>query len=302
MADPEGLPTSARPIDRIALQRVRARLRAAAQAPWLHGEVARRMAERLPVIKLKPQRVVDWWAPLGASRKVLERACPQAALIEVVESDPGESPDRRWWHRLLGRRREAVVEEGLAAAGCQMLWSNMGLHLSADIEDLMQRWRRAVAVDGFLMFSTLGPGTLGELRALYRQEGWSSPMAPLVDMHDLGDMLVHAGFADPVMDQETITLTWPTADAMLTELRSLGANMDPRRYSGLRTPRWRRRLGEGLEARRDAAGRVAMSFEIVYGHAFCPPPRPRVAEQTTVSVDEMRRMVRSGRKPTPPGR
>jgi malonyl-CoA O-methyltransferase len=303
MADPVGLPTSARPIDRVALQRVRARLRAAPEAPWLHGEVARRMAERLPLIKLQPQRVVDWWAPLGASREVLERACPQAALIDVVETlDAGGGPSARpWWQRLWKRPREVVLEDRLPAADCQLLWSNMGLHLESDVEGLMKRWRQALAVDGFLMFSTLGPGTLDELRALYHVNGWSSPMAPLVDMHDLGDMLVHAGFADPVMDQETLTLTWATADEMLAELRDLGANMDPRRCAGLRTPRWRERLTGELEKRRNPQGRLGMRFEIVYGHAFCPVPRPRVAERTTVSVDDLRTMARSGRKPTPPG-
>jgi malonyl-CoA O-methyltransferase len=114
-------------------------------------------------------------------------------------------------------------------------------------------WRRALAVDGFLMFSTLGPGHAAGLRELYRQQGWPPPMAPLVDMHDLGDMLVHAGFADPVMDQETLTLTWPTPKALLAELRAWAATCRSAAPAGLRTPRWRGRLLEGLEARRDAA-------------------------------------------------
>lgn len=307
MADPEALPSAARLIDLVAVERVRTRLRASPEAPWLHGEVARRMAERLPLVKLQPRRVVDWWAPLGGSRELLQGVYPQAAFVEVVDdaSGPGvldARPTSGWWKRLWQPPREVLAESALPAAACQLLWSNMGLHLAPDIEALMRQWRRALAVDGFLMFSTLGPGTLGELRALYRAQGWASPMAPLVDMHDLGDMLVHAGFADPVMDQETIALTWPTAEAMLAELRTLGGNADPRRFPGLRTPGWRSRLIEVLEAHRDDRGRVKMSFEIVYGHAFCPAPRPRLAEQTTVSVDDMRAMVRAGRKPVPPPR
>jgi malonyl-CoA O-methyltransferase len=118
-------------------------------------------------------------------------------------------------------------------------------------------------------------------------------------MHDLGDMLVTAGFADPVMDQETVTLTWPDADAALAELRTLGGNVSPQRFAGLRTPRWRQRLGQTLVERAGTGdGRIALEFEIVYGHAFRPAPRPRLAAQTEVSVDEMRQMVRStGRRP-----
>jgi malonyl-CoA O-methyltransferase len=117
-------------------------------------------------------------------------------------------------------------------------------------------------------------------------------MAPLVDMHDLGDMLVQAGFADPVMDQEVLTLTWPDADTLLAELRALGGNADPRRHAGLRTPRWKARLKQRLQDRADAQGRIAMTFEIVYGHAFRVAARPRLAAQTEVSLDTMREMVR----------
>ena len=158
------------------------------------------------------------------------------------------------------------------------------------------RWHRAMAVDGFVMFSTLGPGTLAGLRALYAAQGWPPPCAPFVDMHDLGDMLVEAGFADPVMDQETVTLTWPTPSALLDELRGLGGNVDPARHAGLRTPRWRERLQQALSATAGAGGRVALDFEVVYGHAFRPPPRPRVAALTEVAVDDLRAMARAGRK------
>jgi malonyl-CoA O-methyltransferase len=165
----------------------------------------------------------------------------------------------------------------------------------------MSQWHRALAVDGFLMFSTLGPGTLESLQALYRRQGWPRPFAAFVDMHDLGDMLVHAGFADPVMDQEQITLTWPTAEALLGELRGLGGNVDPLRHPGLRTPRWRARLQGALAETADASGRIGLTFELVYGHAFKPAPRPRLAGQTSVPLDDMRAMIRSGRRQPGPG-
>jgi malonyl-CoA O-methyltransferase len=177
----------------------------------------------------------------------------------------------------------------------QLLWANMVLHGVADPQAEMQRWQRVLAVDGFLMFTTLGPGTLGGLRTLYAQQGWPSPFAPFVDMHDLGDMLLHAGFADPVMDQEQITLTWPTAEAALAELRGLGGNVALARPAGLRTPRWRARLTEQLLAVCGREGRVALDFEVVYGHAFRPAPRPRLAAETAVPLDDLRAMVRAGR-------
>ncbi|MBC7940093.1 MAG: biotin synthase [Chitinophagaceae bacterium] len=194
---------------------------------------------------------------------------------------------------------QVLSEDTLPAGAGQLLWANMVLHGALEPQAVMRQWHRALAVDGFLMFSTLGPGSLQSLRDLYRAQGWPVPHAPFVDMHDLGDMLIEAGFADPVMDQETITLTWPTPTAALAELRQLGGNVDPRRFVGLRTPRWRGRLLALLTASspaRDHSGRVALDFEIVYGHAFRPPPRARLTVETTVPLDDLRAMVRAGRR------
>jgi malonyl-CoA O-methyltransferase len=143
------------------------------------------------------------------------------------------------------------------------------------------------------MFSCLGPGTLRALRDLYLRMGWPPAMADFVDMHDLGDMLVHAGFADPVMDQEVITLSWDGPQALLRELRSLGANASPDRWAGLRTPRWRARLLAELGAMAAPDGRIHMQFEVAYGHAFKAAPRAPLSAETTVSLDDMRTMVRS---------
>jgi len=299
-----------RPLDAQALARVLRRLNAAAQPPWLHGEVARRMAERLAVIKLQPAALADWPAFTGASREQLRQVYPGAAVLAI-------EPDARrrdataaalkepWWSpaRWRGGVARVLTPSELAAGEAQLLWSNMALHLADDPQALFTTWHRALAVDGFLMFSTLGPGTLGSLRSLYASEGWGDAFAPFVDMHDLGDMLIEAGFADPVMDQETLTLTWPDAERALAELRGLGGNMAASRWPGLRTPRWRARLLEALaaQARRTPDGRLALEFEIVYGHAFRPLPRPRVAAETALPLDDLRAMVRSGRRAASPG-
>jgi malonyl-CoA O-methyltransferase len=170
----------------------------------------------------------------------------------------------------------------------------MMLHAVVDPPRLIERWQQLLSVDGFVMFSCLGPGTLRELRALYAQLGWPAATPGFVDMHDLGDMLVQAGFADPVMDQETLTLRWDSAEAVLAELRSLGGNAAPDRAVGWRTPRWRRRLLDGLESLRGADGKIGLSFEVAYGHAFKAAPRLKVGETTTVPLTDLRAMLRSG--------
>lgn len=295
---PEPSRPTPRPVDPLALARIRRRLQAAVEAPWLHVEVARRMADRLRLIRRPPARWIDWNAHRGGGTALLRVVYPEAAG-QRVESLPPPSPVRPWWRRWTRDPDAAApcAPDEIPAGSTDLLWSNMGLHLESDPALEFGRWRRALAVDGFLMFSTIGPGTLVQLNALYAESGWGAPFAPAVDMHDLGDLLLEAGFAEPVMDQETLTLTWPDAAAALAELRSLGGNAAIDRFPGLRTPRWRDRLHAALEARRGADGRIGLAFEVVYGHAFCPPPRMPVRHETRIDAEALRSAAQRGIRP-----
>jgi malonyl-CoA O-methyltransferase len=287
--------TTARDIDRAALARAQRRMARTRPAPWLHGEVARRMAERLALIKLRPAVVVDWCAHAGSSGEALRAACAGARIVRV-ETAGGAMPAPAGWRALWRREPAAIAPDALAAGSAQLVWANMALHFEPDPQATFAQWRRALGTDGFVMFSTLGPDTLKTLREIYRDAGWGAAHAPFVDMHDLGDMLVHAGFADPVMDQEMLRLTWATPQALRAELRTLGGNAARDRHAGLRTPRWRAQLDAALAARAGSDGRITLEFEIVYGHAFNPPPRLRVAGETRLGADELQRMARAGRR------
>ena len=296
---------AARPFDRVATEAALRHLAKAPEAPWLHCEVARRMGERLEIIRVQPEWLIDWWSFLGAGAEVLERVYPKARGL-VVEPNPAllgrsrSAAQRPWWAiRGRGRHSQAVLETDEIQLRAQLIWANMMLHAVADPPALFERWERLLGADGFVMFSCLGPGTLRELRALYQQLGWSSPTPAFVDMHDLGDMLVQAGFADPVMDQETLTVRWNDPETLLRELRALGRNTNPERATGLRTPRYRARLVQALDALRGADGSIGLSFEVAYGHAFKAAPRLRADRPTTVSLEDMRAMVRSGKRSTP---
>jgi len=281
------------------------RLACRAEAPWLHVEVARRMAERLAWIKRRPVRVIDWWSAPGGSLASLRAALPREARIDAVEPSAALAARSAaalaapWWsaRRWNGRAGTAWLEADAPRDGAaEMLWSNMALHWSGEPAEVFARWRAAVAVDGFVMFSCFGPDTLRELRALYGVQGWGAASHSFIDMHDLGDALVGAGFADPVMDMETVALHWADLPSMRAELRGLGSNAARSRHAGLRTPRWQARWSElARQALDGPAGRPHLSFEIVYGHAFVAPPRLAVAAETRVGVEELRRMARAGR-------
>jgi malonyl-CoA O-methyltransferase len=269
--------------------------------PWLHEEVARRMAERLEWIKLAPQAWAHWEPVRGGLdvQGAIEQRYPSARCLLVEPEGPrqeaGRSASARpWWQRWSGPRREFVT--GLPDGSVQMLWANMALHFAIDPQALLARWHRALAPEGFLMLTCFGPDTVRELHALYAALGWPPPGPQFTDMHDWGDMLVHGGFAEPVMDMERLTLSWESPARLLAELRELGANLHPGRFPALRGRRWRARLEQALDDRlRGADGRLALTFEIVYGHALKPTPRVKMSDRSAVSLEDMRAMLQADR-------
>ena len=275
---------------------------AATSSPWLHEEVARRMVERLDWIRMKPTSWLHWDATRGGlqAHELISQRYPDARCHVIESADhrlkaAGEALKKPWWDPR--RWTAGAIEFGPPPEGSvQMLWSNMGLHMEADPRALIERWHRALAVDGFLMFSCLGPDTLLQLRNLYRTLGWPTPAHAFTDMHDWGDMLVKAGFAEPVMDMERITLTYSAPQALLADLRGLGRNLHPARFAGLRTRAWRAQLETAiathLEQEQGDTHQLALGFEVIYGHAFKPAARVRLTEQSSVPLEAMREMLR----------
>ena len=276
---------------------------APAASPWLHEEVGQRMLDRLQWIRLRPQAWLHWEALRGGiqTHQQLASRYPDAACF-VLETQKGraqiaiKSIAKPWWQakRWIG---PAVRFEAPPAASVDMLWANMALHEATDPQALMAQWRDALKVGGFLMFSCLGPDTTRELREIYAALGWPPAGHELTDMHDWGDMLVQAGFAEPVMDMERITLTYETPERLLQELRELGRNFHPQRFPALRGRAWKASLMQALEQRlpRQADGRLALTFEIIYGHAMKAQPRVKVSALSSVSVADMRSMLQDKR-------
>lgn len=274
---------------------------APALSPWLHEEVARRMEDRLQWIRQAPAAWCHWEAVRGGleGHALVSARYPKARCFVVETTRRGreaasQALSKPWWSRWTGERvRLEMPDEGAV----QMLWANMALHMVADPQALMAQWHRALAVDGYLMFSCLGPDTAKELRAVYADMGWPPAGHAFTDMHDWGDMLVRAGFAEPVMDMERITLTFATPQRLLEELRELGCNLHPDRFAALRGRAWREQLHKALEQRlidRNGSRQLSLTFEIIYGHAFKPAPRVRVSSSSAVSLNDMRAMLRNG--------
>ena len=277
-----------------------------AAAPWLHEEVARRMAERLDFIRLPVRRWADWAPERGGpeGRARVAAHYPDAACWLVSPQAPQgqaamKNKARGWpWARRNRAAQTRVPPSALPPGSLNLVWANMLLHQVAAPAALLGQWREALADGGFLMFSCLGPDTLRELRALYQRHGWGEAAQAFADMHDLGDLLAAAGFAEPVMDMERLTLHFASPERLLAELRELGRNLHPSRFQGWRGRGWRAQLLRAMDQElRTGPGPapLALTFELIYGHALKPPERMAVAARTEVSLAAMRRTLRPGR-------
>jgi len=272
------------------------------ETPWLHEEIGRRMEERLQWIRLQPKQWVDW-APVNGGLRThaaVRARYPKANCLALETSElrlqkAKVALTNPWW-KLWQRRAVSIASlaKGLPQQEvADMVWANMALHTAVAPQSLLRAWHSLLATDGFLMFSSLGPDTLRELQPIYQEMGWGDPSHAFTDMHDWGDMLVQAGFAEPVMDMERITLTYATPSDLLKDLRLLGRNLHHQRHQNLRGRGWRQNLENALLAlaKPDHQGRLVLTVEVIYGHALKPLPRVRLADQSSVTLAQMKTLL-----------
>jgi malonyl-CoA O-methyltransferase len=244
-------------------------------AAVLAREVGARMAARLDLVKIAPRRVADIGCATGDGIRDLQQRYGKALPLALDYALPmlrGVRSRTPRLQRVTGRGPRLINADvnalPLAANSLGLVWSNLMLHWLDDPLPALKELHRVLEVGGLLSFATLGPDTLKELRAAAAGVGAGDTVKRFLDMHDLGDMLVAAGFGDPVMDMEMITLTYASSRAFLADQRHLGVRDTLLGQQGWRD--WRRLLQAWP---RDAAGRLPASFEIVYGHAWKPEPR-----------------------------
>jgi len=249
----------------------------------LQREVGKRLIEHLEPIRLDPARVLDLGCGTGALFAGLRERFPRARLVGLDFALPMLRATRArtpWWRALAGGvplTACADAEQLPLAHGCtQLVFSNLMLQW-CDAAAVFREAARVLAVDGLLIFSTYGPDTLKELRAAFAAADGAGHVNTFVDMHDLGDALVASGFADPVMEMETITLEYASVEALARDLKSGGGhNVLPDRPRALGGRAAWRRMAERYEALR-RGGALPATFEVVYGHAWKVAPR-RVAD------------------------
>ncbi len=256
------------------------------------------MQERLDYVKVEPGRILDLGCSRGGSFAGLAARYPAAELLGIDISPAmlqAGLPVRPGWQRWLNLGRQNGVQRlagdaaklPLNSQSTAVVWSNLLLHWLDDPLPALAEVHRVLEVGGLLMFSTLGPDSLKELRSAFA-DGYAHTQR-FIDMHDLGDMLVACGFADPVMDMEVLTLTYDSFDEMLGELRAAGSGcaMKARRHGLTGRQAWAgaRDAYERLRSN----GKLPATFEVVYGHAWKAAPKQTADGRAIIRFDAPRR-------------
>jgi len=256
----------------------------------LEQEVRSRLLERCQFQRRPPERILDLGCGTGSGGEALKRQHRRAQVLGL-DTAPAMLCRVRRRSTLLRPLRPVcgdIARLPFAQASLDLVFSNMALHWASNLGAVFDECRRVLRPDGMLLFAALGQGSLAGLADAWAEAGAAASLAPLPDLMQVGDALMAAGFREPVMDTERITVQYSGLDALVRELECTGVSQLIRGWAG-----WQR-LQQPLEralASRLVEGRVPVTFEIVYGTAFGPPEgqprRTAEGEIATFSVDSL---------------
>jgi malonyl-CoA O-methyltransferase len=271
-------------------------------AAVLQAEVRTELLERLNLTDLAPRLIVDAGTGTGHASRALKKRYPGATIL-ATDSSFGmlrEARRQQSWFRPFTRLCADAELLPLKDGSVDLILSNFMLQWS-EPDAVFAEFRRVLAPRGFLSFTTLGPDTLRELREAWRDADGHGELPTRVnqfmDMHDIGDALVRAGFAAPVLDVERYTLNYADVRRLAADLKATGArNATAGRPRGLTGPRKFAAMQRAYEVFR-SDGRLPATYEVVFGQAWAPATAGRRSNggDTVVSLDDIKRQLRTRR-------
>ncbi len=245
------------------------------EAAVMQKEVANRLIERLELVQLKPEVILDVGSGTGFCSRLIEKRYKKSTIVSLDLSSEmlmytrkKEGFIKRFTspHRYLCADAENLP---LADQSVDLIVSSLALQW-CDLEAVFAGFRRVLKPGGLLMFSSMGPDTLKELRQAWSKADGELHVSAFIDMHDVGDALMRAGFSDPVMDVESITMTYLTVKKLMQDLKAIGSrNAVEGRAKGLTGKQRLKKMTEAYETMR-YNGVLPATYEIVYGHAWAP--------------------------------
>jgi len=242
-------------------------------AAVLQKQVREELLGRLEVLRMQPQVVVDLGAGTGHAALALKRRYPGSRVIamDLAIGMLREAGRRQTLLRRFSRVGADAAAVPLRNASVDMVFSNLMLQWCNDTDRVLRECRRVLRPGGVLHFTTLGPDTLMELRRSWQQaDPRHAHVSRFIDMHDIGDALVRAGFAEPVLDVERYTLQYDDVRGLMRDLKAIGAhNATEGRSRGLTGKSTLSRMLAAYETYR-REGKLPATYEVVFAQAWCP--------------------------------
>lgn len=247
------------------------------QAAVLQAEVRTRLLERLDLVKIEPVVVLDLGCGTGHASRALHGRYPSAltlaadlafGMLTAARQQQGR------WRKGFTRICADAYALPFENASVDLIFSNLMLQWCQPPDAAFAEVRRVLKPQGLFSFASFGPDTLKELRTAWAQTDGYSHVNAFMDMHDVGDALVRAGLAEPVLDVEHFTLTYDRALDLMRELKAIGAhNVTQGRPQGLTGRSALSAMTVAYERFR-IEGKLPATYEVIYGHAWAPSQRP----------------------------
>lgn len=245
-------------------------------AAVLQQEVANRLVERMELMSMKPTSILDAGTGTGFVSQLLAERFPKAKItaldlaFNMLKQSKNKRSFKQRWNKQFHYVNAEVENLPFADASVELVISGLTLQWCQDLPKVFKEFRRVLAPDGLLLFSSFGPDTLKELRQSWAQVDDVPHVNAFADMHDVGDALMQSGFADPVMDMEMLTVTYNDVKTVMRDLKQIGAhNVMQGRSHNITGKNKLKNMMQAYEQFR-VDGLVPVSHEIVYGHAWVP--------------------------------
>ncbi len=229
---------------------------------FLQNEIANRLAEKLKVISIKPQTIIDLGSGTGFLSNKTAEIFPNANLVCVDFAQKS----------LLENSQNLKVcanayELPFASNSVDFIVSNLMMQWCPDLKTLFNECFRALKPQGLILFTTFGPDTLKELKRSWSAVDSSAHVNNFIDMHDIGDQMLQSGFQSPIMEMENITLTYEKVLDLMHDLKSIGAQNVSDRSKALTGKTKFKKMIEMYESYR-SDGKLPATYEVIYGHAW----------------------------------
>ncbi len=269
----------------------------------LQHQVESELLDRLTLLRAAPLRVLDVGAGPGRASAAMRKRFPNAEVIALDMALPmlRVAKSRAGWWRPFRRVCGDARALPIADQSVDVLFSSLCLQWCEDLNPVFAEFRRVLRPGGWLFFSTFGPDTLTELRQSFAAVDSDPHVNIFIDMHDIGDRLLAAGFRDPMLDVEHYSLRYSDPKILMRELKGIGAgNADAGRPRGLTGKRKLIAMLAAYEQFRGDDQRVPASYEVVYAQAIAPdasqPRRGDGGDIASVPLDALRAQLKA-RKP-----